>query len=417
MKILLATYWSIPHVGGVWNYMQQLGKKLEELGHEVDLLGYGDDNNCVHIVNEDRKITKDKLLPLLNAKLTEQTYPAMHANALVQYTEIQRYVYELSVAYLGLEKYDVIHTQDVISTACMERIKPERIPLVATLHGCVAHEIRHQLTTIHQSPTSNMAKVYYDELERAGATAAEVTIVANNWLKNILTNEFSVPDEQIKVLHYGFDTKSFLKKLKEKSSIRRPANKKVIIFTGRLVELKGVHHLIAALGKLKEIRDDWVCWIVGTGDKQGELRVQSKVLGLDENVLFFGKREDVPYLLSLADIFVLPSLLENQPLSVIEAQIAELPVIVSDAGGLPEIVEHEVTGLISPAGDEQALCDHLEQLLKNEKYRKKLGSNAKKWGMTYWSIDKAVNHLIELYQSAIVNKRKDDKNVSTENIL
>ena len=416
MKILLATYWAIPHVGGVWNYMQQLSKKLKELGHEVDLLGYGEDNNYVYIVNEDRKLEKDKLLPLLNEKLNEQAYPAMHANPLVHHAEIHRYVYELSVAYLGLEKYDVIHTQDVIATACIARIRPENVPLVATIHGCVAHEIRHQLTTIHKSPTTNMARAYYDELESTGSTSGEVTIVANNWLKNVLTNEFNVPNEQIKVLHYGFDTKAFLKKMQEKSSIRRPADKKVIIFTGRLVELKGVHHLIAALSKLKEMRDDWVCWIVGTGDMQGELRTQSKTLGLEEKILFFGKREDIPYLLSLSDIYVLPSLLENQPLSLIEAQIAEKAIIVSDAGGLPEIVKHEVTGIISPAGDEQALCDNLNSLLENEKYRKKLGSKAKKWGMTYWSIDKAVRNLIDVYKSAISKKRKDEENVSTGSI-
>lgn len=131
-----------------------------------------------------------------------------------------------------------------------------------------------------------MARAYFDELERTGASSAEFTIVANNWLKNILTNEFLVPDEQIKVYHYGYDVENFIKRMKEKSPVKRPDDKKVIIFTGRLVELKGVHHLISALGQLKESRNDWVCWIVGDGDKKAELRVQTKALGLEEDVLF-----------------------------------------------------------------------------------------------------------------------------------
>lgn len=73
MKILLATFWETPHIGGVWNYMQQLKEKLESLGHEVDLLGYGEGNNYVHIINENRRIDKNKVLPQLNAKLTELT--------------------------------------------------------------------------------------------------------------------------------------------------------------------------------------------------------------------------------------------------------------------------------------------------------------------------------------------------------
>jgi glycosyltransferase involved in cell wall biosynthesis len=416
MKILLATYWPIPHVGGVWSYMVQLRKKLESLGHEVDMLGYDEDNISVYIVNENRKVDSDKLLPLLNAKLNEKTYPAIYANDLVKYTEFHRYVYELSAAYLGLEKYDVIHTHDVISTASIDRVRPEKSTLVATLHGSVAHEIRHQLNTIHKSNTSFMAKVYYDELERLGATSAEVTIVANEWLKNILTNEFQVPNEQIKVLHYGFDTENFIKRSKQKSSIIRPKDKKVIIYSGRLVELKGVDHLISALSELKKIRNDWVCWIVGNGDKQAELKVQSKNLGLEDDILFFGKREDIPSLLAKSDIFVLPSLLENQPLSVIEAQIAGKAIIVNDVGGLPEIVEDGVTGLITPTGDIKTLCKKINLLLEDEKYRKRLGANAKKWGMTHWSLDKGVKHLIEIYQSAISKRGKDENNGASEPI-
>ncbi|MCM3197163.1 glycosyltransferase family 4 protein [Priestia megaterium] len=417
MKILLATYWPIPHVGGVWYYMEHLQKKMESLGHEVDLLGFSENYEYVYIVNqEDRRIEKDKLLPLLKAKLVEEKYPALYENPLVHHTEFHSYVYELGAAYLGLEKYDVINTQDVISTACINRVRHKETPLVATLHGSVAHEIRHQLTTIHNSPTSYMARAYFDELEHVAATSGEFTIVANEWLKGILTNEFQVPVNQIKVCHYGYDIENFLKKMKEKSSIRRPANKKVILYTGRLTELKGVHHLISALSQLKELRKDWVCWIVGTGESAEEFQAKSKDLDLEDDVFFLGNRDDIPYLLDNSDIFVLPSLIENQPLSVIEAQIAGKAVIVSDAGGLPEIVKHSVTGLVSPKGNSEALCENLNLLLKDEKYRKNLGSNAKKWGMNHWALTKGVKNVLNIYNSAISKKRKGEENGSTDNI-
>ncbi|MFB6467608.1 glycosyltransferase family 4 protein [Cytobacillus sp. Hz8] len=406
MKILLATYWDVPHLGGVWNYMVQLKNKLEQLGHEVDLLGYGDENNSVHIVNEGRKISKEKILPLLQAKINPQNYPAIYANKLVEYTEFQRYVFELGAAYLGLDKYDLIHTQDVISTACINRIRPKSTPLVSTLHGSVAHEIRHQIDSYHKSNNSYMARAYYDDLEHIGASTAEVTIVANNWLKNVLTNEFQVNPEQIKVLHYGFDTENFIRKAKQKSAIVRPKDKKVIIFTGRLVELKGVQHLLKALGKLKEKRNDWVCWIVGSGEKQAELKIQSKVLGIEDDVFFFGKRDDIPSLLANADIYVLPSLIENQPLSLIEAQISGKAAIVSAVGGLPEMVEDGVTGLLAPPEDPDALSEKIERLLQNDRLRKTLGSNAKKWGMTHWSLEKGIRSLLDVYNEAITKREK-----------
>lgn len=408
MKILLATYWPIPHVGGVWNYMEQQKRELENLGHVVDLLGFNEDTSVVYIYNKDKVIEKEKIMPLLEAKLNEEAYPEIHANALVKYTEFQRYVFELSAAYLGLAEYDVIHTQDVIATASIARVLPEGTVLVATLHGSVAHEIRHQLTGMHKSPTSFMARAYYDELEKIGATAASYTIVANNWMRKILTEEFQVPEDQIKVLHYGFDTDTFLLESKKvNESLLIPEDKTIITYTGRLIEMKGVHHLIAALGKLKEDRDDWVCWIIGEGDKQKELEKQAIELGLEDDVFFFGNRSDVPYLLSQSDIYVFPSLLENQPLSLVEAQIAGKPAIVSDAGGLPEMVEDGVTGLIYPAGDVDALYGLLQLLLNTPNFQSIIGNNAKIWGLDYWSLSKGAKSILEVYELALAKGREE----------
>jgi glycosyltransferase involved in cell wall biosynthesis len=148
---------------------------------------------------------------------------------------------------------------------------------------------------------------------------------------------------------------------------------------------------------------------VGEGEKQVELQTQSRTLGLEENIVFLGKRDDVPYLLNISDIFVLPSLIENQPLAVIEAQIAENAIIVSNTGGLPEMVEHWVTGIVAPAYDSEILCKNINLLLENEKYRKALGSNAKKWGMENWIPEEAVKRVVNVYQRAI-SKRREKSN-------
>lgn len=408
MKILLATYWPVPHVGGVWNYMVQLKKNLEKLGHEVDLLGYGGDQSYIHLVNKDRKLFTNELLPLLEAKITPENYPEIFANPLIKYTEFQRYMYELASAYFDLSQYDIIHSQDVISAVSINRVKPGSVPLIATLHGSVAHEIYHQLTTIHKSETSFMAKEYYTKIENLGATVPHTTIVANNWLKNILIDEFNVPINQIQVQHYGYDIKSFLEKMKiSTNSIRKPEDKKIIMYTGRLTDLKGVQHLLSALNILKKDRDDWACWIIGDGDKLADLREQSKTMNLDEDVFFFGERGDIPYLLTLADIYVLPSLLENQPLSVIEAQLAGKAIIVSEIGGLPEMVENNITGITIPPSNPEILFESIRMLLDSETLRNRLGSNAKKWGVSHWSQKKAVKNLIKIYSNAISDYRKE----------
>ncbi|MFB5269739.1 glycosyltransferase family 4 protein [Paenibacillus enshidis] len=405
MKILLATYWHVPHLGGVWSYMEQLKERLEVLGHEVDLLGYGDEEGTfVHIVNQNRKLYSDKVLPLLQSMLNHSAYPEIHINHLIQYTEFRRYVYELSVAYLGLNSYDIIHTQDVISTASINRIRPQKAALVATLHGCVAQEIGLQLETIHKSPTSHVAREYYDQLEHLGATSADRTIVANQWLKRTLTEGFHVPADKLQVLHYGFDTHAFLKKLERRSEVQRPSDKKVIIYSGRLVELKGVQHLIEALHWLKKRRNDWVCWIVGEGDKMTELRFQAKYLKLTTDIVFMGKQDDIPGLLKQADVYVIPSIIENQPLSLIEAQLAGKAIIASDVGGLPEMVEHNVTGLLVPPKNPLELYKMLERLLGDDPLRERLGSQAKQWAMTHWSLDKMTDMVMNVYSSVIAER-------------
>lgn len=255
MKILLATFWETPHVGGVWNYMQQLKDKLETLGHEVDFLSFGENHEFVHIINENRKIYKDALLPKNISILMDQNYLPIDKDPVIHYYESRCNFFQLGANYLGLEPYDVIHTQDIFSTVCINRIRSEKTALVATLHGCVAHELKsayYSSKTLKKSFTKQGCD-YFNQYEYEGATSADCTIVANEWMRNILTDEFKVPKEQLSVFHYGYDTESFLKRVEEKTEIQRPADKKVIIYTGRLNEFKGVHHLIGALSELKKL--------------------------------------------------------------------------------------------------------------------------------------------------------------------
>ncbi|PAF19065.1 glycosyltransferase family 4 protein [Terribacillus saccharophilus] len=401
MKILLATYWSIPHLGGVWKYLSQLKSRLEELGHTVDIMGYGGENTYVQL-SGGKTVPRDRWSPYVYSILKKEKFPKVYHNHLVEYTEVQRYTFELAAAEFGLSEYDIIHTHDVISTVAIDRVRPEGVPLVATLHGLVSHEIRHQLQTIHKSPTSELARPYFDEIERLGASSADVTITANDWLQEIMIEEFGVPKEQFEKLHYGFTVEQFLEEQAKPTSIQSPPDKKVIVYAGRLIELKGLDYLIDSLASLKD-REDWVCWIIGEGDWKQHLEARVNELGMQKQVLFLGKREDVPVLLKLADICVLPSLMDNQPLSVIEAQISGKAVIVTDAGGLPEMVNHGVTGLIVPKADTAALLSAIQTLLDDDAYRQILGEQAREWGVDHWSMKAGVDRLLEIYRRFVAS--------------
>ncbi|WP_410771911.1 glycosyltransferase family 4 protein [Fontibacillus sp. BL9] len=405
MRILLATYWLIPHVGGVWKFMMQINQQLEALGHEVDMLGNSPDYSKFHIWNRGLELSKEELRPLLAAKLDASQAPLLHGDHLIDYYERDRYMMELAAAYFGLESYDVIHTQDIFSARALSRVKPAHIPLIAHLHGSVATELKNhfrshpELNIDERSP----AWKYFDSTEYYGASAGDLTITANHMQRNMLIREFQVPASKIAVFQYGLDTEEFWGKVAKGTPIQRPTNKKVIIFPARLVAVKGIDVLISALGLLKFKRQDWVCWIVGDGEKRRELESQAAGLLLENEVLFLGERDDVPALLTLADIFVHSCIQDNQPFSVMEAQIAGLAVCVSSAGGLPEMVEHGVTGLISPVNDPVALAQQLNNLLEDDAFRKQLGSNAQAWGNVHWSMGTMIHRLLSVYRLAVYN--------------
>lgn len=406
MKILLATYWLIPHVGGVWKYMTQVKERLEALGHEVDLLGNNTDYTKFHIYNREMEIDKNLIRPLLAAKLDAAHAPLLHSDPLIDFYERDRYILEIAAAYFGLKQYDIINTQDIFSARALSRIKPPNTPLIAHLHGSVSGELHNHFRMNPQLGINEQSSAwkYFESSEYYGAVAGDLTITANEWLKNTLVGQLGVPDSQVSVFQYGLDTATFWQKVQQGTSIQKPTAKKVIIFPARLVFVKGIDVLITALGLLKNRRQDWVCWIVGDGDKRVELENLVAGLSLQDDVLFWGARDDVPALLALSDIFVHSCLQDNQPFSVMEAQIAGVATCVSSAGGLPEMVEHGRTGLVSPVRDPLALFEQLNMLLADDDFRMELGRNAQAWAIEHWSMDLMMERLLSAYHTAAAAK-------------
>lgn len=403
MKILLATFWLVPHVGGVWNFMQQIKRRLEAIGHEVDLMGNSPDYAKFHIVNRGLELSKETIRPLLLSKLNAANAPLLHMDPIVQQYEFDRYSMELSAAFFGLDRYDIIHTQDIFSTRALSRAKPRKTPLIAHIHGSVADEM---MTHFRRNPglgihEGSPAWKYFRSIEHYGASSTTLTITANKWQKQKLVNEFGVPEHLVTSFPYGLDTEAFWQKVRSGTDFARPPGKKVIICPARLVFVKGIDVLISALAILKHSRQDWVCWIVGDGDDRAQLESQAASLGLYHDVWFLGQRHDVAALLAQSDIFVHSCIHDNQPFSVMEAQIAGVPPLVSNAGGLPEMVEHGATGLISPVRDATTLSEQLKLLLEHEDYRLQLGRNAQAWGTEHWSLDRMIERLLAIYCAAL----------------
>jgi L-malate glycosyltransferase len=403
VKILLATYWHVPHLGGVWPLMVKIKERLEQRGHQVDIFGNSEDERTFHMPFSNLTFVKEQVRQVIRSKLPPERYPDLYMEEAIITMEVNSICMELAASYFGLKEYDLIHAHDVYSSRSFRRIKPKDTPLVASLHGSVAQEVKQHLIDYNVDLAHSPLWKFQSLLERIGATSGEVTIASSNWLKGLLTSEYDVPAEQVEVYQYGYDAQEFMHKMKTTTNpIHKPPGKKAILFTGRLIQIKGVSLLITALGMLSKIRNDFVCWIAGVGGAEESLRRQCNELGLEDTVHFLGRRDDVPYLLEQSDIFVQPSLIDNQPLSLIEAQLAGKPSVVSDTTGVPEMVEHGKTGLIFHHNDPSQFCVHLNNLLESDHLRYEMGRAAQEWGLVHWSIDTMVERLIKTYERAML---------------
>jgi glycosyltransferase involved in cell wall biosynthesis len=398
MRILIASYFVLPSSGGLWTYVDQLKRGLERLGHEVDLIAQHPDNRY-YMQGNDASFEIEKARPLIKQMVinayNKRNLPLVKR---ILRLETQRYLLEAAFAYFGIKKYDIIHTQDIISTRAAARVKSHRTPLVATVHGCLA------LESLMHGVVEERDSLHYDymaEHEYIGMMSADKVIAPSAWIKNLFVEQFHVPDRQICVVMNGMNIDSFVTRMCEPcESVPHSHGKKVIACNARLDRTKGHIHLFDALFRLKEERSDWVCWLIGDGVLREELEDRCRELQLGEHVLFLGNRNDVPALFSAADLVVLPSVQENCPYAVMEAQVAGRTVIASAVGGIVEMIQHEDTGLLTVPGSSDSLYTNLIRALKEEDLCKELGERSQKWGREKWSLETMKAQTMTVYEQA-----------------
>lgn len=398
MKVLLATFWHLPQAGGVSAYIEQLKRGLEKQGHKVDVFaqGSGPDGPFFQMVNTKKRLERYKIANSISALMEAIYYKrGIRADAWMKQYEIDRYSYECAVHYFNLAQYDVIHTHDVVSTRAMARVKPSHTPLIATIHGCLTREMGVDRGDL-------LSWDYYAALEYYGLTSADTaTLVPTEWLKNVYARQFSVPAENMTVIPYGMEIAAFQKEAAKETKAIVPKDRTVIVCPARLSHVKGHYTLLYALAKLKKIRTDWVCLFLGDGPLRETLKQNCQLLNLQDHVVFMGDRPDVPAILKQADVFVLASLWDNHPFAVMEAQVSGKAVVVSDAGGIPEMVSHGKTGLIAPAGRPDPLAANLARVIADKSLREHLGRNARKWGMQKWGLQTMIKRIETIYANAL----------------
>ena len=224
--------------------------------------------------------------------------------------------------------------------------------------------------------------------------------VSKDILNRLLREGFS--EDKIINIPNGVDTEMFSPMPEMESEALRKKfgfnEKKVFLYSGRLVEGKGLDLLVRAIKKVAGQSKDVLLVFIGSGDYQEKIADMASSYGLEGFVRIEGTVDNVHEYLNASDIFVFPSLSEGMPNSLLEAMACGLPVIASKIGGVVDVVEDGRSGILFEPGDISGLASAMIRLLNDNELRLRLGKEARKRIVDSFSIDRIADEYIRLYE-------------------
>ncbi len=268
----------------------------------------------------------------------------------------------------------LLHAHDWLSYfAAVELKHAYKLPLIATIH---ATEFGRN-NGIH----SDISR-YINGVENDLITEAWRVIVCTGFMKGEVEYALHAPPDKIDIIYNGINAEkfdfdfTFAEREAFRAQFAAP-EEKVVMFVGRGVREKGAHVLIDALPRVRARYHDCKLVIAGGGYRQ-HLMDQARALGMERHVFFTGFIPDdsLLRLYKVADLACFPSLYEPFGIVALEAMAAKTPLVVSNAGGLPEVVQNEVTGLVTLADNPDSLAEGILHLLYDPEFARHLAENA-----------------------------------------
>lgn len=187
-----------------------------------------------------------------------------------------------------------------------------------------------------------------------------------------------------------------MSKAEMRTSLRLPSDARVAGVIARLTEQKGHRYLFEALASVPALSNVHLL-VVGGGERRDALGRDVSAKGLSSRVHFLGPRRDLGNLLAAMDVFVLPSLWEGLPLSMVLAMGAGVPVVATRVAGIPEVVDDGRTGLLVPPRDAGALGEALARVCSDAQLRARIGAAARAAVLPRFGIDRYVDSIVGLY--------------------
>ncbi len=310
-------------------------------------------------------------------------------------------------------KFDVIHAHDWLVASSAKTLKQSfGIPLVATIHATEAGR---------NSGIHNESQRYINDTEWLLTYEATEVIVNSNFMKGHVQSLFGLPFDKINVIPNGINLTNFNGIERDYEFRRQYAmdNEKIILYVGRLVYEKGIQHLISAMPKILQGYNDVKLVIAGKGGMLDDLKAQAEAMGIANKVYFTGylNSKQVQKIYKCADVAVFPSTYEPFGIVALEGMLAGVPTVVSDVGGLDEIVDHGVNGMKSYAGNPNSIADSVLTVLYDKQLAANMAKKAKQKVKEEFNWTKIAQDTHYIYEKAICKTvaEKQKQEIAQEN--
>ena len=377
MKIGIVCY---PTFGGSGVVATELGKGLASKGHQVHFITYN----------------KPARLDFFSENLF------YHEVAISQYPLFDFPPYETALAsklvdVVRFEQLDILHVHYAIPHASAAYLAKQilktygiNIPVVTTLHGT-------DITLVGKDKTFNPV-VTFSINESDGVTTVSES------LKNQTLEYFKITRD-IKVIPNFIDLDRFVNKEREhfKKAIA-PGNERIMVHTSNFRKVKNTQDVVKIFHEVTKVIPSKLL-MVGDGPERSNAEELSRELGIANCVRFLGKQDAIEEILSVSDLFLMPSSSESFGLAALEAMACRVPVISSNIGGLPELNEQGKTGFLSNVGDIDDMAKNaiyiLEDCNRLEEFKQAAYDHAKKF-----EISQILPLYEEYYNQAILNSKK-----------
>ena len=398
-------------LGGIARVVHDLSKRLIKDGHEVTVVTYKEGD--LPAFEDDKGV---KVYRVENYMINPNNFidwiMQLNFNMIAKANELIKKKGE----------FDVIHAHDWLVAYAAKTLKNSYdIPLVATIHATEAGR---------NSGIHDETQRYINDTEWMLTYEASEVIVNSNFMKGDLQRLFGLPFEKINVVPNGINLTTYNGVERDYEFRRQYAadNEKIILFMGRLVYEKGIQHLISAMPKILTGYHDAKLVIAGKGGMMEELKRQADSMGIGNKVYFTGylNAKQVPKMYKAADVSVFPSTYEPFGIVALEAMLAGVPTVVSDVGGLNEIVTHGEDGMKSYAGNPNSLADSILELLYNPALCNNIIKKAKikvkneyNWAKiaqdTHFTYQKAICQTMAERQTKQIEQEKAKKTAKAKN--